>query len=288
MIAVTGATGELGQLVVEALANKISPQEVVALARSVEKAKDIEVLGVQIRHADYNDLPHFEIALKDVTKLLLISSNDLKSRVEQHRHVIAAAKKAGVKLIAYTSVLHADRSVLGLAEDHRKTEEALKKSGIPFVILRNGWYTENYTAGVHGAIEHGAVFGAAGDGKISSATRADYAEAAALILTSSENQAGKVYELAGDTSYTLKDLAVEISEQCGRTIAYKNLSQGDYQSFLTRLGVPDAVANLLSDSDAGAAKRALFDESKQLSQLIGRPTTSLKKAVAAGIAKKKH
>ncbi len=278
MIVVTGATGQLGRLVIASLLKKTSTSNIVAAVRNVEKAKDIAALGVQVRLADYNHPATWDAALKGADKVLLISSSEIGQRANQHRAVIDAAKRVGVKLLAYTSVLHADTSALGLAAEHRETEAYIRASGVPFVLLRHGWYTENYTAGIPGAIANGAVYGCAENGRIASATRADYAEADATVLTA-ENQAGKIYELAGDNAYTLEDLAAEISRQSSKKIGYVNLPEAEYKNILVKVGLPEVVAVLLSDSDTGASKGALFDNSHQLSKLIGRPTTALAKAV---------
>lgn len=280
MIVVTGATGQLGRLVIAALLKKVPAAEIVAAVRNVEKAGDFAESGIQVRYADYSQAESWDEALKGADKVLLISSSEIGQRANQHRSVIEAAKRSGVKLLAYTSVLHAGTSALGLAAEHRETEALLKASGVPCVLLRNGWYTENYTGGVPVALAHGGVYGCAGDGRISSATRADYAEAAAAVLTS-DNQAGRVYELAGDTSYTLTELAAEISRQSGRETGYVNLPEVEYKNLLVKAGLPEAIAGLLADSDTGASKGALFDDSRQLSTLIGRPTTSLATAIAA-------
>jgi NAD(P)H dehydrogenase (quinone) len=282
MIVVTGATGQLGHLVIKALLKKVPASGIVAAVRNVEKARDIAALGVQVRHADYNQPASWDAALQGADKVLLISSSEIGQRARQHRSVIDAAKRAGVKLLAYTSVLRADTSPLGLAAEHRETEAAIRASGVPFVLLRHGWYTENYTAGIPNALAHGAVYGCAGNGRIASATRADYAEADAAVLTA-DNQAGKIYELAGDTSYTLTELAAEISRQSGKDIGYVNLPETEYKNALVKAGLPEAVAALLSDSDTGASKGGLFDDGHQLSKLIGRATTPLAKAVAAAI-----
>ncbi len=199
MIVVTGATGQLGHLVIASLLKKVPASNIVAAVRNVEKAKDLAALGVQVRHADYNQPASWDAALKGADKVLLISSSEIGQRARQHQSVIDAAKRAGVKLLAYTSILHADTSPLGLAAEHRETEAMIRASGVPYVLLRHSWYTENYTMGIPGALAHGAVYGCAGDGRISSATRADYAEADVAALTA-ENQAGRIYELAGDTS----------------------------------------------------------------------------------------
>lgn len=280
MIVVTGATGQLGRLVIAELLKKVPAAEIVAAVRNPEKAKDFAESGIQVRQADYSQPASWDEALKGADKVLLISSSEIGQRVNQHRSVIDAAKRCGVKLLAYTSVLHAETSPLGLAAEHRETEVLLGAAGVPFVLLRNGWYTENYTAGVPAALAHGGVYGCAGDGRISSAARADYAEAAAVVLTA-DNQAGRVYELAGDTAYTLTELAAEISRQAGKNISYVNLPQAEYKEILIKVGLPEVIAELLADSDSGAAKGALFDDSRQLSTLIGRATTPLATAIAA-------
>lgn len=279
MIVITGATGQLGRLVITSLLKKVPASSIVAAVRNVDKAADIAALGVTVRHADYTEPSTWDEALKGADKLLLISSSEIAQRVSQHRTVIEAATRAGVKLLAYTSVLHADVSVLGLAAEHRETEALLSASGIPFVLLRNGWYTENYTAGVPAAVAHGTVYGCAGTGRISSAARADYAEAAATVLTA-DNQSGRIYELAGDTAYTLAELAAEITRQSGKNIGYVNMPESEYKALLIKVGLPEPIAELLANSDSGASKGALFDDSRQLSALIGRPTTLLATTIA--------
>jgi len=272
MIAITGASGELGRLVIKCLLERISADQITGLIRDQSKAQGLVDLGVALRHADYNEPGTFAEALKGVDTLLLISSNETGVRTTQHRTVIDAAKASGIKLIAYTSVLHADVSSLGLAADHRDTEEALRESGIPYVLLRNGWYSENYLANVPSALEHGVLLGSAADGRISSAPRADYAEAAAVVLTT-EGQAGKVYELAGDSSYTLSDLASMISQNTEKPVIYQDLPQSEFEAVLSSIGLPSGLAALLADSDAAAAQGALYDDSGMLSALIERPTT---------------
>jgi len=282
-ILVTGASGQLGHLVVDALLKKVPAKQIVAGARNLEKAGDLSARGVEVRVLDYSRPESLNAALEGIDKLLLISSSEIGQRAVQHQNVITAAQKAAVKLLAYTSVLHADSSVLGLAEEHRQTEQALKASGLPYVLLRNGWYTENYAVSVPGAVENGAFVGSAGTGRIASAARQDYAEAAAAVLVSGESQAGKVYELAGDSAYTLAELAAEISRQVGKEIPYKDLPETEYQELLIQVGLPEPVAALLADSDAGAAKGALFDESHTLSRLIGHSTTSLAASITSAL-----
>lgn len=280
MIAITGVSGLLGRLVIEDLLQSVAAKDVVAIVRNPAKVSDLASRGVHVRAADYNDKEAMQQALVGVEKLLLISSSEVGKRAVQHRNVIEAAKAAGVQLIAYTSLLHADSSPLGLAEEHITTEEMLKQSGIGFVLLRNGWYSENYLASVPPALQHGVFIGSAGEGKIASATRADYAAAAAVVMTL-ENQAGKVYELAGDNGWTLAELTAELSRQSGKTVVYQNLPEAEFKAALLGAGLPEGLAALLANSDAGASKGGLFDDSRQLSQLIGRPTTTLAQSLRA-------
>jgi len=279
-IGVTGATGQLGRLVVEKLKQKVAADSVVALVRNPEKAAD---LGVETRPFDYTQPETLVTSLKGIDKLLLISGNEIGQRLPQHKAVIEAAKQAGVKQITYTSILHADSSPLGLAGEHLGTEVAIKESGLTYTILRNGWYTENYTGSAKGAVGAGAFIGNAGDGKIASAARVDYAEAAAVVLASEVHE-NKTYELAGDEAYTLTELAAEISRQTGKTVPYNNLTEAEYAGILKSFGLPDGLAEMLADSDTGASKGGLFDDSRALSKLIGRPTTPLAIVLAEALA----
>lgn len=278
MIAITGATGQLGALAVEALLKTVPAHDIVAIVRNPAKAEALTQQGVVVRQGDYNDEAALTAALAGVDKLLLVSSSEVGQRTAQHRNVINAARAAGVKFIAYTSLLHADKSPLGLHVEHVETEKLLAESGIPFALLRNGWYSENYLASAPAALAHGVFIGAAGEGKIASATRADYAAAAARVV-SEDGHAGKVYELAGDNAWTLSELAAELSKQSGKAVVYQNLSEADFATALKGVGLPEAFANLLADSDTGASKGGLFDDSHTLSQLIGRPTTPLAESV---------
>ncbi|MEN5194868.1 SDR family oxidoreductase [Sphingobacterium faecium] len=279
-IGITGATGHLGRLVVKQLKEKVAADHIVALVRNTQKAAE---LGVESRIFDYDKPETLSGSLQGIDHLLLISGNEIGQRKTQHENVILAAQEAGVKWIVYTSLLHADTSSLSLAEEHLLTEKALQSSGIPYTILRNGWYTENYTASVPAAITHGVLIGSAGEGQISSAARADYAEAAAVVLTSS-NEQGKVYELVGDEAYALADLAAEISKQTGKTIPYQNLSEAEYTAALIGAGLPEGLAAAFASFDVGASKGDLYDNNKQLSSLIGRPTTTLAAAVREALA----
>ncbi|EHI6106351.1 SDR family oxidoreductase [Salmonella enterica] len=270
MIAITGATGQLGQHVIENLLKTTPASHLVAIARNPKKAAPLSQRGIAVRQADYANEAALTTALQGVDKLLLISSSEVGQRTAQHRNVIQAAIAAKVKFIAYTSLLHADKSPLALADEHIETE----KSGIPHTLLRNGWYTENYLASVPAALKHGVFIGAAGQGKIASAMRADYAAAAARVI-SEEGHAGNVYELAGDDAWTLRQLADELTHQSGKKIVYQNLSEVDFAAALKGAGLPDGLADMLANSDAGAAKGGLFDDSHTLRKLIGRPTTTL-------------
>jgi NAD(P)H dehydrogenase (quinone) len=270
-IAITGATGQLGRLVVELLKTKVPASEIVALVRTPAKAAD---LGVTVREGDYSRPDTLQESLRGVDVLLFISSNDMGNRLVQHHNLVEAAKSAKVGRIVYTSLLHADSSPLNLAAEHLATEKELAASGIPVTLLRNGWYTENYTASIPGALAGGAFLGSAGEGRISSAARRDFAEAAVAVLTG-EGHEGKIYELAGDESYTLSDLAAEISHQTGKHIPYRNLPESEYAAVLESFGLPAFLAQSIASWDTGASNGALFHEGKELSTLIGRPTTKM-------------
>ncbi len=281
---VTGAAGQLGRLVVEGLLKQLPADRIAATVRDEAEAGRLRSLGVTAFIADYDRPETLDQALAGIGRVLLISSNALGRRVAQHRNVIEAARRAEIDLIAYTSVLHADSSPLGLAAEHRETESLIQASGLPHAILRNGWYTENYTASIPAALAHEAVLGSAGAGRIASAARADYAEAAIAVLIAAEFPASRLYELAGDDSYTLAEFAAEIGRQAGRGIGYTNLPEAEYKAVLLGAGVPEPLAELLADSDTGASKGALFDKGRQLSALIGHPTVPMAASVAAALA----
>jgi NAD(P)H dehydrogenase (quinone) len=283
-IAVTGASGQLGRLVISELLTKVAADRVIALVRSDAVGADFAAQGVAWRIADYNRPETLTTALAGVGRLLLISSNDLAHRIGQHKAVIAAAKAAGVSLLAYTSVLHADISPLGLAADHRATEAAIVESGLAHAFLRNGWYTENYLGSVAPALAHGVVLGSSGAGRISAAARADYAAAAAAVLTQAQPAAAQILELAGDTAFTLTDFAAALSEISGKPVAYQDLPKAEYKAALLGVGLPEPVAELVADSSAAAVRDTLFDDSRVLSGLIGRPTTPLAESLRAALA----
>ncbi|KQW65083.1 SDR family oxidoreductase [Variovorax sp. Root411] len=270
-IAITGASGRLGRLVVQKLKGKVDPALIVAMVRDSAKTHD---LGVAVRQADYDQPAQLEKALQGVEKVLLISSSEEEGKARQHLNVIAAAVKAGVKYMAYTSLLRTETSPISIAADHIVTERAMRESGLDVTMLRNGWYTENYADFFLAASGSGTLYGCAGDGRFSSATRSDYADAAVKVLTSQGHE-GKIYELAGDTSYTLADVAKELSRLIGKVVTYQNASDSEYIAALKRMGLPHLDAAKIANFDTSAAKGALFDEGRQLSALIGHSTEPL-------------
>ena len=283
MIAITGATGHLGRLVIAALlAQGVPAGEIVAIVRDAGKAADLAARGVQVRQADYDRPDALTAALRGVDKLLLVSSSQVGRRAAQHRNVVDAARAAGVTLLAYTSIPKADTSRMLLADEHKATEGMIRAAGLPFVFLRNGWYTENYTDNLAPTLQHGALLGSAGEGRFTPATRADYAAAAAAVLTGPGHE-NAMYELGGDESVSLADLAAEISTQSGTPVTYRDLPAGEYAAALTGAGLPAARAALLADADLGIARGDLTTESGDLRRLIGRPTTTLADAVRTGL-----
>ena len=284
MIVVTGATGQLGKLVVEQLLETVPAAQIVAVMRDAQKAQAFTQKGVQVRQADYSRPETLTAALAGAEKVLLVSSSEVGHRVPQHQAVTDAARAAGVKLLAYTSILNADTSTLLLAKEHQPTEAYIRASGVPFTFLRNGWYTENHTGSLRAAVEHGAVLGAAMDGRFATATRADYAAAAVAVLTGKGHE-NKVYELGGDEPYTLSELAAEVARQAERPVIYKDLPQAAYAEALVGFGLPEGLAGAIADADAGASRGELNTTSRDLSTLIGRPTTSMQKSVDGVLAK---
>ena len=274
-IAITGATGHLGRLAIAAL--KERGAQPVALARDLAKAAD---LGVEARAFDY--AAPDPAALAGLDTLVLISSNDFTDRAGQHRKVIAAAKAAVVKRILYTSILKGEANPMILAQDHVATEAAIREAGIPATILRNGWYTENYTGALGAAVQHGAMIGAAGAGRVNSAARKDYAEAIAVTALDAAH-VGKTYELAGDSAHSGADFAAAVAKAVGKPVAYVPMSQADYARALVGFGLPEGFAQVLADSDARAGEGALADDSRTLSRLIGRPTTPIAETIAAAL-----
>lgn len=282
-IVVTGATGNLGGLAVDALLRRgVEPDSVVATGRNTEQLDLLDERGVKTVAIDYEDRDSLLGAFEGAEKLLLVSASEVGQRVEQHRNVVESAGEAGVELLAYTSVLRADSATQLLAKEHQATEELLASSGVPHVLLRNGWYLENYTSQIPTYLENGAIVGAAGEGRISGATREDYAEAAAAVLTSS-GQAGAVYELGGDQAFTMAELANELSRQTRRDIVYRNLAVDEYAELLVSFGLPEPAARTYADGDRAVADGELYVDTGDLSRLIGRPTTPLDEAIRAAL-----
>ena len=280
---VTGATGHLGRLTVESLLERgVAADQIVATGRNTATLADLADRGVIVRRTDYTDPGMLKEAFAGAEKLLLISSSEVGQRYEQHVNVVDAARAAGVQLIAYTSITRAATSNMALAEEHRATEEYIRGSGIPFVFLRNNWYIENYTDQLSVVLEHQALLGSAGDGKVSGATRADLAAAAAAVLVT-DGHAGRVYELAG-SAFTLADVAAAISETSRRQVRYVDLPAEKYTEALVGAGLPESFAAVLADSDLGISRGELHETSGDLARLIGRPATLLQEAVEAALA----
>ncbi|MFC9896810.1 SDR family oxidoreductase [Nocardia sp. NPDC127579] len=281
-VAVTGASGQLGRLVVEALLEAGSTP-VVAIARDGNKVADLAARGAEIREASYDDPAALDRALTGVDRVLLISGNEFGKRVDQHTNVIRAAERAGVRLLAYTSIPGGPANPLILAQEHAGTEAVLAKSAVPHVLLRNGWYWENYLGGLAHAVGSGVLHGAAGTGRVAAAARADYAAAAARVLTT-DGHAGRVYELGGDDALTYAELAQVISEISGKPVRYQDLPESDYAATLTGAGLPAAYARALADADAGIARGVLDVDSGDLRKLLGRPTTPAAVVIRAALA----
>ncbi len=280
-IVVTGATGNLGRHVVEQLLEKVPAEQITAVVRSADKGADFAARGVKIALADYNDPASFDGLFAAGDKVLLISGNEFdKGRVGQHKVVLDAAKQAGVALLAYTSAPSSLSA--SLADDHRGTEEAVIASGVPYALLRNGWYHENYTEQLAPVLEHGAVVAAAGEGRVSSASRADYAAAAVAVLTG-EGHENKTYELGGDEAWGFAEYAAELSRQTGKEIVYAPVSTDALVGILTGAGLPGPLAETLAGVDASIEKGELVVSSGDLSRLTGRRTTPLAEAIAAAL-----
>jgi NAD(P)H dehydrogenase (quinone) len=256
----------------------VPPQQIAVAVRNVEKAADFKERGIDVRHADYDRPETLRTAFDGATKVLMISANEIGKRVEQHRNVVAAIKAAGARLLVYTSILNADRSGIGLAKEHLASEELVRASSVPFVILRNGWYLENYTENLAPALQYGAIAGSAGTGRVAAASRADFAAAAVAVLTGDGHE-GKVYELAGDARFTMAELAAEVSAQTGKQVVYNDMPADAYRDMLVGVGLPAPVAEMLADADLGLGRGELDGESGDFRRLIGRPTTSLSDAI---------
>lgn len=283
-ILITGAGGRLGRLVVAKLLEARPGGHVVAMIRSEKHRAELAALDVEVRTAEYDDRASLDAALRDIDSVLLVSSDRVFGRVAQHRRVLDAARSAGVRRFAYTSILHADSSPMKLAIEHRETESLIEASGLPFVFLRNGWYTENDLASIPIALAQGSTIGASRTGRISWAARADFAAAAAAALLAADDEQRRVYELAGDRGYTRADFAAAVGRRAGRPVAYHDLPEADYAAALVGAGLPSAFADIIADADACAANGALFEDGGALRSLIGRPTTPLEDSIASAVA----
>ena len=279
--AVTGATGKLGRLVLDELLLQANPSDIVALARDPSALADYAMKGIDVRQADYDDPASLKATLSGVGRVLLISGNAVGQRERQHGAVIDAAKKACVSYLAYTSILNAQGSKLALAGEHALTEKLLEKSGLNYDVLRMPWYSENYTGALGPSIEHGAIYGATGDGRLSTAPRADLAAAAVGALLRSPG--GQTYELAGDHAWTMQEFADEVSRHSGKPVQYVNQSESDYAKTLEGAGLPPPVATLLASTSYLAGEGELYSDSKDLSTLAGRPSTPITETIAAAL-----
>ncbi|OBF29698.1 SDR family oxidoreductase [Mycobacterium sp. ACS4331] len=283
MIVITGASGQLGRLVIETVLEKgYEAGDIVAAARTPEKAADLADRGVQVRFTDYDEPDTLARAFDGADKVLLVSGNDPVRRVSQHRAVVDAAAAAGVGLLVYTSFLHADSAPLALAPDHKVTEEYIRDSLVPFSILRNGQYTENVFPAVHQALQAGVILGSARDGRTASAARADYAAAAAAVLTGDGHE-NTAYELTGDTAWSRAELAAMVTELSGKTIVYQDLPSDEYAKILCGAGLPEPVADLFARTDVDIADGYFAETTGELSRLIGRPTTTLRESLLASV-----
>ncbi|KAA8890028.1 SDR family oxidoreductase [Nocardia colli] len=281
-VAVTGASGQLGRLVVQALLRE-GAAPVVAIVRDPQKVADLAEQGVDVRQASYDDAESLDRALAGVDRVLLVSGNEFGARVAQHTNVIRAAERAGVELLVYTSIPQGPQNSMILAQEHIGSEAALADSTVPHAILRNGWYWENYLGGLAHAVESGVLNGAAGEGRVAGAARADYADAAAKVLTT-DGHAGRVYELGGDERLTYAELAQVISSVAGKPVRYQDLPQADYAAALQQAGLPGDYANVLADADAGIPKGLLDVTSGDLQKLLGRPSTPAAEVFRAALS----
>ncbi|MEU3915163.1 NAD(P)H-binding protein [Streptomyces sp. NPDC029721] len=282
-IVVTAATGALGRLVVEELLTRVPAAELAVVVRDKDKAADLAARGIEVRVADYDDPASLAGAFRAGERVLLISGNEVGRRVPQHTAVIEAAAAAGVAQLAYTGILGGPEADFELATEHNATERAILDSGLPYTFLRNGWYHENYTAQLPVVLEHGAVVASAGEGRVASAARADYAAAAAVVLTG-EGHLNRVYELSGDTAWSLSEYAAEVARQSGREVAYSAVPGDAHLEVLTGAGVPEDFAAVIVDVDAAISRGRLAGTSGDLARLIGRPTTPVAEAITAALA----
>ncbi|WP_460797117.1 SDR family oxidoreductase [Microbacterium sp. GXF0217] len=280
-ILVTGATGQLGRLVIDSLLERgASAESIVAGVRDEAKAADIAARGIRLAVIDYSTPSTLDVAMAGVDSVLLISSSEVGRRAEQHQAVIDAAVKADVTKFVYTSAPKATTSDLVLAPEHKATEEAIAASGLPAVILRNNWYTENYARDLATAAETGTLAAGVGEGRVASASRKDFADAAAVVLLE-DGHIGEIYELGGDVAWTYADLAAAFSEVTGREVVYQRISFDEQLAALTGAGLDEGTAGFVAALDAGIRDGALAETDGTLARLIGRPTTPLLEGLRA-------
>lgn len=281
-IVVTGATGHLGRLVVERLLETVPADRIAAVVRDKEKAADLAARGIEIRVADYDAPETLAGAFRSGDRVLLISGSEVGRRVPQHTAVIEAAKAAGVAQLAYTGVLGGPAADFQLAAEHKVTEQLILDSGLPYTFLRNGWYTENYTENLAPVLAHGAVVANAGQGRVASAARADYAAAAAAVLTG-EGHLGRAYELSGDTAWSFAEYAAAVSAASGKEIAHRDVTAAEHREILIGAGLPEMFAEIMVDVDEAIRRGLLATTTGDLARLAGRPTTPLAESVAAAV-----
>lgn len=278
---VTGATGQLGKFVLDELLQKVNAGDIIAFGRDLSKLEDYKAKGVTLRPMDYDKPDELPAALQGVDRLLLISGSALGERPRQHGNVINAAKQAGVQFIAYTSILDAENTPIKLGQEHLATEKALEQSGIDHALCRMGWYNENYVGSLGAQVEYGVITGAQGQGRISSASRADLAAGCAHVLVSGKG--GETYDFAGDESWTMEEFAEEVSRQTGKDIKYQDMSEDEYAKSLVGIGLPDTIAAVVANSAHATSRNALHNDSRTLSKVTGRPTTPISETIAKAL-----
>jgi len=279
-ILVTGATGQLGTLIVKHLVQKLPRGSVVAGGRNADKAPP----GAEFRTLDYNVPSSIDAALAGVTRVILVSGTEIGKRVQQHQAVVEAALRAGVRLLAYTSILKADTNPFLLATEHRATEQLLATAGLPYILLRNGWYSENYTGTAAMAIQFGVIQSASGNARFSTAPRDDYAAGAAALILRDDHKPGQAYELAGSTSFTKQEYADLLTRKSGKNISVQNLTAAEYVAALMQAGLPEGLAKILADSDSKSADGWLFNDSRTLAHAIGRSTVPFEQTLDAALS----
>ena len=283
MYFLTGATGKLGRIVLDLLLQDVPANKVRVMARQPDSLAPYARRGVEVVKADFDQPDSLKVALKGVHVALLISGSAVGKRIQQHQAFLEAASRNAVARLVYTSLLRADASKMALAEEHWQTEEAIRRTGIPATILRNGWYFENYTDRLDAIRAQGGIVGCAKDGRVNAASRRDYAEAAAHVLLG-KGGVGGTHELAGDKGFTLTELAEEIGRQTKQPCRYTDVDANKLGATLRAADIAPPFADFLVDCDLGIARGDLADETGELHKLIGRATTTLQQAVAAGLA----